>query len=78
MKRVLLSVLSVALLLVVVGCGDSGGDVGVPKGDLKPAVPLDPNMTPTSGFGAAAAKAAATKSEKAAKDAPAETPAPKP
>jgi len=77
MKRVLVSGMFVALLLVVVGCGDSGVDVGAPKGDLKPAVALDPNMvSPTGKFGAGAAKAAATKSELAAKSAPAETPPP--
>ncbi len=76
MKRIVLSGLGIALLLAVVGCGDSGDLTGAPKGDLKPTFTPDPNIVSPSGkFGTGAAKAAATKSEQAAKSAPAEAPA---
>jgi hypothetical protein len=77
MKRILMSGLSVALLLGVVGCGGGGIEPGVPQGDLTPTVKMDPKMTDPGGmFGAQAAKSAAAKSEKAKASAPGgETPA---
>jgi hypothetical protein len=72
MRRFLVSGAGVVLLLGVVGCGGSGIDEGMPKGDLKPGAPLDPNMTDPAGrFGAAAANKAAAKNETAAPTAPA-------
>ncbi len=72
MKRVLLSGAGLALLLGVTGCGTAGIDEGMPSGDLKPAVKMDPSMLDPSGrFGAgAAAKSKSKSAEAAAKAAP--------
>jgi hypothetical protein len=70
MKRVLLSGAGLALLLGVTGCGSAGIDEGMPSGDLKPTVKMDPSMTDPSGrFGAGAAAKSKTKSQNAAAEA---------
>jgi hypothetical protein len=79
MKRVLMCGVRLALLLGVVGCGSAGVDEGAPRGDLKPVVPIDPNMTnPGGNFGAAAAGKAAVKNAQQAKTDAANAPAPAP
>ncbi len=65
MKRILLSGLSVAFLMGVVGCGGGGMDAGTPS-DLTPGVKIDPNLTSPSGkFGVKAAQTASNKSQQA-------------
>jgi len=80
MKRIVLrsgTLAAIVLTMSVVGCGGSGVEEGVPKGDLTPAVPLDPKMVDMAGRSFSDSKKAKAKAESSAKDAaPATPPAP--
>lgn len=66
MKRMVFGLVGAVALAALVGCGSAGVDEGAPKGDLKPVVSMDPNMTNPSGkFGAAAANKSAAKNSTA-------------
>jgi hypothetical protein len=71
MKRTVLGVLGLALVLSlgITGC-EGGSDVtGAPKGDLTPAVKLDPKMTDMTGASFADQRKAAAKNTAAQKEA---------
>jgi hypothetical protein len=70
MKRSILSSLGVASIVLasgLVGCGGGSVEEGMPKGDLTPAVPLDPKMVDMSGRSFSDVGKAKAKSEAAAK-----------
>ena len=66
MKRIVFGLVGAGSLAALVGCGSAGIDEGAPKGDMKPVVSMDPNMTnPAGKFGAAAATKSAAKNSTA-------------
>jgi len=79
MKRTVLGVLGLATILSLgmAGCGGGTIDEGVPKGDLKPDIPLDPKMVDMSGASFADQKKSAAKNAALQKEAGAPAPAEK-